>query len=128
MQKYPHIYNNMWEDTGKRPRLLPLDKFSPGRYLKASSVEVTRDLRNCQTLCMTSLEPPKRKRNRSELEAAHDLALFLVATEHEVHYRRQVFHPVCARDELWKRRRLSLIGSERSLEPARKRARAVRVW
>ena len=103
----------MWEDTGKRPRLLPLDKFTPGRYLKASSLEVTRDLRNCQTLMESWPQSlPRQKRQRNDTEAAQDLASFLVATEQEVHRRRLVVVFACARSTEFKRRKLGLIGSE----------------
>jgi len=120
--------NNMWEDTGKRPRLLPLDKFSTRRYLKASNLEVTRDLRSCETLCESSVEPARRKRNRSAVEAALDLAVFIVATEQEVHCRGQVLMCACARDGQWKRRKVGLVGSEGRLESARKRGGAVQAW
>lgn len=122
------IYNNMWEDTGKRHRLLPLVKFSSSRYLQASSLEVTRDLRSLQNLCVPSTEPQRRKRNRSEIDAVEDLARFIVATEQEVYCRRGVLLRSCAREGPWKRGRTDLIGSEKRAESVRKRSGAVRAW
>lgn len=122
------VYNNMWEDTGKRPRLLPLVKFSSSCYLQASSLEVTRDLRSLQTLCVPSLEPQRRKRNRNEIDAAEDLARFIVATEQEVYCRRGVLMRACAREAPLKRRRTGLIGPEKRVESERKRGGAVRAW